>query len=54
MRKSELYHLAQMAVVTSPGISPEHKLDVIHILADDEKLAKYTEEQEDKKAAEEE
>lgn len=45
MKKSELYHLAQMAVVTSPGISPEHKLDIIHVLAEDEKLAKFTEEQ---------
>ena len=51
MKKSELYHLAQMAVVTSPGISPEHKIDIIHILAADEGLAKYTEEQEEKKAA---
>ena len=54
MKKSELYHLAQMAVVTSPGISPEHKLDIIHILAADENLAKIAEQQNAKKAAEEE
>lgn len=54
MKKSELYHLAQMAVVTSTGIAPEHKLDIIHILTDDEKLAKFTEEQETKNAAVEE
>ena len=54
MKKSELYHLAQMAVVTSPGISPEHKLEIIHILAADEKLAKYAEEQGAKKAADKE
>lgn len=54
MKKSELYHLAQMAVVTSPGISPEHKLDIIHILTADENLAKIAEEQAKKKVAVEE
>lgn len=54
MKKSELYHLAQIAVVASPGISPEHKIKIIHILAADEALAQYTEEREAKKVAEEE
>ena len=46
MKKSELYHLAQMAVITSPGIAPEHKIDILHLLVDDERLAKFTEQQE--------
>ena len=54
MKKSELYHLAQIAVVTSPGISPEHKLEIIHILAANENLAKIAESQDVKKVAVEE
>lgn len=54
MKKSEIYHLAQIAVINSPSISPEGKIEVIQILLEDERVALYVEGQEAKKAAEEE
>lgn len=45
MKKSEAYNLAQIAVVTSPSISPEAKLEVLRILFKDEDLEKFCEEQ---------
>lgn len=53
MKKSEIYHLAQIATVLSPAISPERKLEIIRVLMDDEDVAKYVEEKEERKAAEE-
>ena len=53
MKKSEAYHLAQIAVVNSPNISPEGKIDILAILIDDERIAVYCEECEAKKAVEE-
>ncbi len=53
MKKSELYHLAQIAVVTTPTISPERKLEVLKVLIEAESIEEFTEEQEAKKAAEE-
>lgn len=50
MNKSEAYHLAQIAVVNSPSISPEKKLEVLKVLFDDENLAIYCEEKEMEKA----
>lgn len=54
MKKSELYHLAQIAVVLSPAITPETKIEVLRELIDKEELEIFCEEQEAKKAAEEE
>ena len=55
MKKSELYHLAQIAVVASPCVSPENKLDVLKLLIINESMEEYSEEQAAKrKAAEEE
>ena len=48
MKKSELYHLAQIAVVLSPCLAPENKLEVLRTLFDDEDLAKFVEEREAK------
>ena len=53
MKKSEAYHLAQVAVVNSPNITPEGKLEILAILIDDERLVVYCEEHEAKKAVEE-
>ena len=50
MNKSEIYHLAQIAVITSPSISPENKIEVMRVLLDEEQLALYVEERDAKKA----
>ena len=42
MKKSEMYRLAQVAVLHS-SMSDEEKLEVLRMLANDEILAKYTE-----------
>lgn len=47
MKKSEQYHIAQMAVLNSPSISPERKLEIIETLLGDESLAKYRERREE-------
>ena len=43
MKKSEIYHLAQIAVITSPCITPENKLEILHVLMMDEDLELYSE-----------
>ena len=43
MKKSEMYHLAQVAVVTSNCITPENKLEVLAELNAAEELAKHIE-----------
>lgn len=43
MKKSEAYHLAQIAVVNSPNISPENKVEIMKILIDCENLAIFCE-----------
>ena len=50
--KSEQYHLAQIAVINSPCIAPERKLETLRILMADEDAAKYWEDREVKKAVE--
>ena len=50
MKKSEAYHLAQFAVLNSPSISPESKLEVLHVLMMDEDLEKHIEEREEQRA----
>lgn len=54
MKKSELYYVAQIAVLNSQCISPEKKLDVLRILFDDEDSAKYWEKKQAEKAVVEE
>ena len=51
MKKSELYHLAQIAVVHSNCITPERKLDILRVLFADEEFAQYGEERDTEKAA---
>ena len=53
MKKSMAYHLAQIAVMASPGIAPENKLEILRILMDDENVALYCESKEAEQAVEE-
>lgn len=53
MKKSETYNLAQIAVITTPTISPENKLEILRVLIEDEGIALFSEEREAKKAVEE-
>ena len=46
MKKSEAYHLAQIAVLNTATITPENKLEILKVLFDAEELAIYTEEKE--------
>lgn len=46
MKKSTAYNLAQIAVMMSPNIAPENKLEILRVLMEDESLALYMEEQE--------
>ena len=50
MKKSEIYHLAQIAVVLSPCIAPENKLEVLKTLMHDEDVEKFVDERDAKKA----
>ena len=43
MKKSEAYHLAQIAVVQSPNISPENKLEILRTLIAQENLELFCE-----------
>jgi hypothetical protein len=46
MKRSEAFHLAQIAVVQSPNISPENKLVVLKILSSQEYFEQFCEEKE--------
>ena len=46
MKKSMAYHLAQIAVMASPGIAPENKLEILRVLISDEDVALFCEEKE--------
>lgn len=46
MKTSELFHLAQIAVVNSPCISPENKLEVLRELMEREKVELFCEKNE--------
>ena len=48
MKKSEIYHLAQITVVNAPCIAPERKLEVLRVLMENEEVAKFVEEREAK------
>lgn len=52
MKNSELYRLAQVAVINSPCITPETKIDIIRMLIADENIARYGEKREEKENAE--
>ena len=52
MKKSEAYHLAQIAVLGTQTISPEGKTKVLRVLFEDEDVAIYCEKKEAEKAAE--
>lgn len=43
MKKSEAYHLAQIAVLCAATITHENKLKILKVLFDDEQLALYSE-----------
>lgn len=53
MKKSDAYNLAQVAVMMSPNIAPENKLEIMRVLMGDEDSALYWEEKEAQKAVEE-
>ena len=53
MKKSELYYLAQIAVINAACIAPERKLQILRVLTADEDSAKYWEEKEATKKVEE-
>ena len=44
MKKSEIYNLAQFAVVSSPCIAPESKIEILRVLMQHEEWEKYVEE----------
>ena len=54
MKKSIAYNLAQIAVMMSPNIAPENRLEILRILMDDESLAILVEKQEEAKKADDE
>lgn len=53
MKKSEIYSLAQIAVITTSCISVEKKQEILRALIKEEDLAKFCEEKELEKAIEE-
>ena len=46
MKKSEAYHLAQIAVVQTPSIAPETKLEILKILSCQEYFEQFLENKE--------
>ena len=48
MKKSEIYHLAQITIINSPCIAPERKLETLRVLMENEDVAKFVEEREAK------
>lgn len=47
MKKSEVYHLAQIATITSSCLAPEVKLEVLKVLIEAENLALFCEDKEE-------
>lgn len=43
MKKSEAYHLAQVAVMGAQTISPENKIEILRILFEQEKFEIFCE-----------
>ena len=52
MKKSEMYRMAQMAVVSSGAMSPNVKVDIVKELIERENFEKYMEKVEEEKDAE--
>ena len=52
MNKSELYYMAQIAIINAACIAPERKLEILRVLIGDEDAAKYWEEREAKRTLE--
>ena len=52
MLKSEIYYMAQIAIINAPCIAPERKLEILRVLMSDEDAAKYWEEREVKRTPE--
>ena len=50
MKKSEAYHLAQIAVIATPTINPESKIEIMRVLLDQETLELFCEKQEEENA----
>ena len=48
MKRSEIFYLAQIAVVQTPSISPEKKLEILKILSSQEYYERFCEEKEEK------
>ena len=46
MKKSEMYHAAQLAVLGTTRLDPEEKLETLRELMVKEELAKFTEKEE--------
>ena len=51
MKKSEIYNLAQLAVMTNPAIHSTQKLEILRVLMADEDLEIYREEKAKKETA---
>lgn len=51
MKKSEIYNLAQLAVMTNPAIYSAQKLEILRVLMADEDLEKFREAQKEKEKA---
>ena len=47
MKKSEIYRLAQIAVIIDPTINPYVKPDILRVLIQDENVALFTESKEE-------
>lgn len=43
MKKSEAFHMAQLAILNDPNITYEETLEVLAVLMEEEKWAKHTE-----------
>jgi hypothetical protein len=43
MKRSEAYHLAQVAVINAPTITPENKVEILRVLYAQEDLELWTE-----------
>lgn len=48
MKKSEMYRMAQYAVINSPSMQAETKTEILRMLFENEDVAKYCEKQEEK------
>lgn len=53
MKKSEMYKLAQVAVIEHPMLSSKQKIEILKELLDKESVALFVEKQEEKEKAHE-